>query len=125
MSNCLLRALGKKANRHVFAFNLTNKQKRYVLFRFLKKKIQKAISALALALSSKLTFSFSDDKTTSIIFRFLYFPFFCGIINPRISFMSFFVFIVFSQVDHTVFVDVGRTKSMRVMNKVLKIEHRN
>ena len=39
--------------------------------------------------------------------------------------MSIFVFIVFSQVDHTVFVDVGRTKSMRVMNKVLKIEYIN
>ena len=44
-------------------------------------------------------------------------------INPRISFMPFFVFIVFSQAEHAVFVDVGSTKSMRVMSKVLKIEH--
>ena len=39
--------------------------------------------------------------------------------------MPFFVFIVFSQADHTVFIDEGRTKSMRVMNKVVKIEHIN
>ena len=39
--------------------------------------------------------------------------------------MSFFVFIVFSQADHTVIVDVGWTKSIRVRNKVLKIEHIN
>ena len=76
----------------------------------------------------KLTSRFSYDKTTSIIFLFLYFPmfFFSGIINPQIAFMSFFfVFIVFSQADHTVIVDVGWTKSIRVRNKVLKIEHIN
>ena len=75
----------------------------------------------------KLTSRFSYDKTTSIIFRFLYFPmfFFSDIINPQIAFMSFFVFIVFSQADHTVIVDVGWTKSIRVRNKVLKIEHIN
>ena len=101
--------------------------------RFLKKSI-KANSALALG--AKLTSRFPYDKTTSIIFRFLYFPvlvlvlvcfglfcFFCGIINPGISFMSFFVFIVFSQADHSVFVDVGCTKSMRVMKKALKFEY--
>ena len=56
-------------------------------------------------------------------FVLVYFVFFCGIINPRISFMSFFVFIVFSQADHSVFVDEGRTKSMRVMKKALKFEY--
>ena len=126
MSNCLFRALGKKANRHVFVFHLTNKQKSYVLFTFFLKKIHE--SKLSSCSWRKTNFSFFYDKTTSIIFKFLYFLgffffFFCSMINPRMSFMPFFVFIVFSQADHTVFVDVGQTKSMRVMSKVLKIEH--
>ena len=124
MSNYLFVALGKKANRHVFVYHLTNKQKRYVLLTFLLKKIHE--SKLSSCSWRKTNFSFFYDKTTSIIFKFLYFLgffFFCSMINPRISFMPFFVFIVFSQADHTVFVDVGRTKFMRVMSKVLKIEH--
>ena len=123
MSNYLFVALGKKANRHVFVYHLTNKQKRYVLLTFLLKKIHE--SKLSSCSWRKTNFSFFYDKTTSIIFKFLYFLgfFFCSMINPRISFMPFFVFIVFSQAEHAVFVDVGSTKSMRVMSKVLKIEH--
>ena len=36
---------------------------------------------------------------------------------------SCFFFFVFSQAYHTVFVDVERTKSVRVMNKALKIAY--
>ena len=75
----------------------------------------------------KLTSRFSYDETTSIIFRFFYFPvfFFLRHNKPTNIVYVFLVLIVFSQADHIVFVDVGRTKSLRVMNKVLKIEYIN
>ena len=91
MSNYLFVALGKKANRHVFVYHLTNKQKRYVLLTFLLKKIHE--SKLSSCSWRKTNFSFFYDKTTSIIFKFVYFLgfffFFCSMINPRISFMPF------------------------------------
>ena len=96
MCNCLFRALGWKANRHVFVFHLTNKQKRHVLFTFKKKSIK---GNSALAFGAKLTSRFSYEKNHVHYFQIFVlswlFNFFLQ--HPRISFMPFFVFIVFSQ----------------------------
>ena len=65
MCNCLFRALGWKANRHVFVFHLTNKQKRHVLFTFKKKIHKRKLSSCSWR---KINFSFFLRKKPLSLF---------------------------------------------------------